>query len=263
VSSQNRILIAVLVAGGLVAAAWFGALAPKQREVERARAQLATEQARLDKARATAAQAGDAERRYLADYAAVATLGKAVPAEADVPSLMYQVQSAARGARIDFSSIAPGDEAAGSPSSTATSTPGAVAAAGQAEKGAAQPSTGSPSAGAAPAAAVGPTALPFTFVFNGSFLDMHRLLARLDDFVHGPADKLRVDGRLLSVSDLNLTSSSGKVQANITATAYTMPAAKTPTGATPQSSAGASGADAHPAGSSAPTVTATAGGVTP
>jgi hypothetical protein len=92
---------------------------------------------------------------------------------------------------------------------------------------------------------------------------MQRLLARLDGFVQGPADKLRVDGRLLSVNDLNLTASSGRVQASIAATAYTMPAAKTPTDATARSSAGASGADAQPAGPSAPTVTATAGGVTP
>jgi hypothetical protein len=261
VSSRNRILVAVLVAGGLIAAAWFGVLAPKLREAERASAQLATEQARLDKARNAAAHAGDAKRRYVADYAAVAALGKAVPAEEDVPTLMYEVQSAARGARIDFASIAPGGEGTGS-SSTAT-TPGGVAAVGQAEKGAAQPSAGSAPAGAAPAAAAGPTALPFTFAFNGSFLDMQRLLERLDDFVQGPAEKLVVDGRLLSVNDVNLTTTSGEVQASITATAYTMPAAKTPTGATAQSSAGASGAAAQPAGSSAPTVTATAGGVTP
>ncbi|HEX2105178.1 MAG TPA: hypothetical protein VHF51_16105 [Solirubrobacteraceae bacterium] len=260
-SSQNRILIAVLVGSGLIAAAWFGVLAPKQREAERASAQLATEQARLDKARTAAAHAGDAKRRYLADYAAVATLGKAVPAEEDVPTLMYEVQSAARGARIDFASIAPGGEGTGS--ATAASTPGAVAAVGQAEKGAAQSSPGSASAGAAPASTAGPSPLPFTFVFNGSFLDMQRLLGRLDDFVQGPADKLRVNGRLLSVNDVNLTASSGAVQASITATAYTMPAAKTPAGATAQSSAGASGAAAQPAGSSAPIVTATAGGVTP
>jgi hypothetical protein len=261
VSSQNRILIAVLVAGALIAAAWFGVVAPKQREAERASAQLATEQARLDKARTAAAQAGDARRRYLSDYAALATLGKAVPAEEDVPSLMYEVQSAARGARIEFASIAPSDDGTGS--SPSAPAPGAVAAAGQAEKGAAQPSAGSVSAGTAPAAATGPTPLPFTFVFNGSFLDMQRLLERLDGFVQGPADKLRVDGRLLSVNDVNLTASSGVVKTSITATAYTMPAAKTPTGATAQSSAAASGADAQPAGSSAPTVTATAGGVTP
>jgi hypothetical protein len=261
VSSRNHILIAVLVAGGLIAAAWFGVLAPKQRESARVTAQLATERARLDQARSAAARAGDAKRRYLADYAAVATLGKAVPAEEDVATLMYEVQAAARGARIDFASIAPGGEGTGS--STAASTPGAVAAVGQAEKGTAPPTAGSASAAGAPAAAAGATPLPVTFVFSGSFLDMQRLLGRLDDFVQGPAEKLVVDGRLLSVNDVNLTASSGKVQANISATAYTMPAAKTPTGATPQSSAGARGADAQPAGSSAPTVTATAGGVAP
>ena len=57
------------------------------------------------------------------------------------------------------------------------------------------------------------------------------MLGRLDRFVRVDGDDIRVNGRLLSIDDIALSAEPGslaKVQATITATAYTLPAGSTP-----------------------------------
>jgi len=81
------------------------ALAPKRQEA----ADLATrvtqaEQVR-DDALARAATAERARATYDRDYATVARLGKAVPQTADVPSLVYQLETAARHTNVDFRAV--------------------------------------------------------------------------------------------------------------------------------------------------------------
>ena len=78
--SRDRIVISVLVVAGILGAFWFGLLSPKRQDAQRLEAQLATQQQRLAKAQAGAAEATSARDRYNADYKTVALLGKAVPA---------------------------------------------------------------------------------------------------------------------------------------------------------------------------------------
>jgi Tfp pilus assembly protein PilO len=103
----KRDRLAGLVIGGvaILAAFWFLLLGPKRAEVQSLKDKTTQAQARLQTANQTAATAGAARGRYDADYATVARLGKAVPADDDVASLVYQLDAAAHGSKIDFRSI--------------------------------------------------------------------------------------------------------------------------------------------------------------
>lgn len=244
--SRDRIALSVLAAAAVVAGFWFAVLAPKRENVRQIDAALTTQRQRLDEAQASATKARAARDRYDQDYSAVAMLGKAVPQQDGVPSLMYQIDASARDAKVDFTSITSDAGTAG----TGTS--------GTAAPAATTPATGT-TAGAAGAAAVAPTPMPLSFVFKGSFFDMQHMLERVHDFVRTSGQGLVVSGRLLSVDDIQLEPMSEgfpRVQATISASAYTMPAPTTPTGGT----AGAATATATPASA---TTSTTATGTTP
>src|SRR4051812_30734952 len=89
----------------LLAAFWFFALAPKRKDATGLNGKIAQAQQRLDSARQQTAAASAARKRYDEDYATVAKLGKAVPADDDVASLVYQINHVSTGSHIDFRSI--------------------------------------------------------------------------------------------------------------------------------------------------------------
>ena len=96
-----------MVVGGVVllAAFWFLALAPKRKDATALNGKIGQAQQRLDSARQQTAAASAARQRYDQDYATVAKLGKAVPADDDVASLVYQINHVSTGSHIDFRSI--------------------------------------------------------------------------------------------------------------------------------------------------------------
>jgi hypothetical protein len=244
--SRDRIVISVLAAAALVGGFWFAMLGPKREAVRRLDSEIATQRQRLERAQATAAQARAARARYDADYSAVVMLGKAVPEQDGLPSLLYQIDSSARDAKIDFSSIT---------SNSGASQAGGTASAAAPATGGSTPAAGAP-ASAGATTAVAPTALPLSFVFSGSFFDMEHMLDRVHRFVRPGGADLAIRGRLLSVDDIALAPASDgfpNVQATISASAYTMPAARTPDGA-------AATGTATPAATS---TTTTATGTTP
>ncbi|HEV8152870.1 MAG TPA: hypothetical protein VGP78_08060 [Solirubrobacteraceae bacterium] len=244
-TGRDRIVLLAVVAVAALGGFWFAVLAPKRDQVKKVEAELATQQGRLDKARAAEAAARSARAHYDSDYATVARLGKAVPTDDDVPSLVYQLESAAVGSKVDFRSL---KLTPGAPSATPT---GAGAAG-----GAAAGASGSASATQAAAATLPPGSgvgsagfptMPFSFVFDGSFFSMQRFLRNVDRFVQLQDGQLTVSGRLLSVDGISLTAGREgfpSVKATLTATAYLLPADE---GAT----AGATAAG--PAGSQTPT----------
>ena len=54
-TARDRTVLLVVVAFAALAGFWFGVLAPKRDQVKKVEAELATQQGRLDKARATVA----------------------------------------------------------------------------------------------------------------------------------------------------------------------------------------------------------------
>jgi len=273
VTARDRIIIVVVLVAAALAGAWFVGLAPKRKEATDLSAKLDVARQQLTEVQQGAAKAREAKAQYDSDYGQVATLGKAVPKSDAVPSLVYQLQTAAHEAKITFSSL---KVAGSSAPPTTPSTPAQSAAAannatnggsssanGSTSSSTATPSTSTPttsapatqaaSASLPPGAAVGsagfPT-MPFSFVFNGSFFDMERFLREVQRFVRVDGKSVDVRGRLLSIDGFALNAGDKgfpSVKANISATAYLM-APDSTTAATPSAS---STSGAAPTGASA------------
>ena len=253
--SRDRILLIALLGVGLLAGFWFAVLGPKRHEAKDLSTKVAAAHERLTQAQAKARNAEQARAGYERDYATVLELGKAVPADDRVPSLLYQLESASRHARIRFNSI---QASGGSASAGATATTAAqVAALGQAQNGSgSSASSGSsssassaPSSSASPAPAgttvgtAGFPTMPFTFAFEGSYQDLRHLVDAVNHFVEVHGSQVVVRGRLLQIDGISLTpkgESATRVTATINATAYLLPPDQGATnGATPSAPAGA------------------------
>lgn len=265
---RDRIVLSVLACLAIVAAAWFVLLAPVGKDAKALDTELSAAQARVQAAQAGVAGGEKAQAEYQLDYAKVARLGKAVPADDDVPSLVVQMQSAARKARVDFRSIELSTEAGGGAPATAlpaTGATGATAATGTTGVAAAVPATPAATSALPPGATVGaagfPT-LPFDFTFSGPYFRLQDFLARLQAFVKVSGPAVSVDGRLLTVDGFSLTPGPkgfSDMQASVHATAYLLPAGQGLTaGATP---AGPAAAGTTGVSAAVPTATATATGV--
>ena len=88
-TQRDRIVIGVVALVVAVAGYWMLALKPKRDQAAKLGKQLDQAHQRLDQAQSDL-RAGQAARAgYAANYAAVARLGKAVPSDDDVPSLVY------------------------------------------------------------------------------------------------------------------------------------------------------------------------------
>jgi Tfp pilus assembly protein PilO len=261
VSARDRIVVAVLAGFVALAAFWFVGVAPKRKQIAVADGEIAAQQQRLQKAETVLAAAQDAKRAYPANSAEVARLGKAVPADDNIASLVYELQGLAHGAKITFRSLKLNATPNG-----ATASAGASSAAGSAPSGSSSTGTSGSAATAAPATQVaasqlppgavvgtaGLATLPFTFTFEGSYLDMQRFVARVNRFVAVDGRDLTVTGRLLSVDGVSLTPSPdapSQVKATIAATAYIAPqtGAGSATGADAGTGTGTTGSGTTPA----------------
>jgi hypothetical protein len=285
-TTRDRLVIVGVLLMAALAGFWFLGLAPKRKEAGDLQGQIATQTQQLTTAQAQAATARQAKARYNDDYAAVAKLGKAVPKSDALPSLVYQLQSVAHSARIDFTSLkisggggqGPTPAAAAAPTPTAASggaNPSASASGGSsATPPASAPATPSPApatqAAAAtlpPGATVGsagfPT-MPFSFVFSGTFFDMERFFGDVQRFVRVDGKQVDADGRLLSVDGFSLVAGPGgfpNVKANVVATAYLRTPADdststAATGAAATAAAGSTGTGSSSGGAAAPAPTA-------
>ncbi len=259
-TARDRTVLLVVGALVLVAASWFLLLAPVRGDGKALDAQLTTAQGRLTAAQALVSQGETAKGAYRTDYAAVSKLGKAVPADDDVASLVVQIEGAADRSKVDFRSI----ELASGGAAVAAAPPVAqVAAVGAAEKGQPAPTGATGTTGPAvatqaaastlpPGAVVGaagfPT-MPFDFAFTGSFSKLQDFLNRLDRFTEVDGEDITVRGRLLTVDGFSLSAGPKgfpDMLASVKATAYLLPADQgltagatptAPTGTTPIASA--------------------------
>jgi hypothetical protein len=107
-----------VLALGVVGLLWMFALGPKRREAAKLGDAVAAQRQRLDTARAQVTASRAAQQRFGSDYATVVRLGKAVPDDDDVPSLVYQLDSAAGATGVDFRKLSLAQDAA-APSSAA------------------------------------------------------------------------------------------------------------------------------------------------
>lgn len=241
-TARDRIVIMIVGAIAVIGAGWVLVVSPERDKANQVKAQVSTARSQLQAAESELENAHSAQTHYAAAYASIVHLGKAVPASEEVPSLIYQIAQASNKKDVEFNSIVAGSNGA------------------------------SPSASAAPVSVTpaGFTQMPFTFVFNGTFFDLGKLLHRLDAFtVRSTSGGLHVSGRLLTVQGVKLAprteaaaqkSSKGPLPltGTITATAYVLPPSQGLTGGANPSgpSPSASGTATASTGSGSPVPTA-------
>lgn len=218
-TKRDRTVIAVVLALALVVGAWMLVIQPRRQRAAKLGSQLSTVQSELSQAKSQVAK-GEAARAAFGDsYTVLARLGEAVPADDNVPSLIYQIQSAASKAGVDFSSLTLTSTAASSSTNTSSS---------------ATQSTLPPGA---TVGAAGFPIEPFSFTFNGNFFHLSDFFGRLERFVMAGNRNISVSGRLMTLDGITLAPGPGgfpNITATISATTYLLPANEGLTaGATP------------------------------
>ncbi|WP_445150225.1 type 4a pilus biogenesis protein PilO [Baekduia sp. Peel2402] len=227
-TARDRIVLIVVGILATLAAFWFLAISPKRHDAADLNTQIGAAQTRLSTAQASASSAEAAKAKYTSDYATVARLGKAVPVDDDMPSLVYQLEQTAKANKIDFRSIklvgsSGAATAAATPTTGSSSTPAATVAAAL-PPGATVGSAGFPT-------------MPFTFDFTGSFFDLQRFLKSLDGLTAVNGKSISVKGRLLTVDGVALKAGPKgfpQIDASVVVTSYLLPADEglAPNGAT-------------------------------
>jgi hypothetical protein len=254
VTRRNSILLVAVAVVAIVGAYWMLVLSPKREEASTLNTQITTKQTALAQAEAEVADYETARENYRANYSMIARLGKAVPADDDVRSLLVQMNAAASRAGVDFRTIDISTQ--GAPSTG----PGAA------------PTTGTtPPPGATTVGTAGFSTMPFSFGFKGSFFELGKFFNRLDKFVAVRNGGLDVTGRLLLLNSITLTPDTEKgfpmLSADVSANSYLLPPTEGLTaGATTTGPAATSGAAPSASGTPAPsspatTTTATINGV--
>lgn len=244
---RNSMLLAVVAVAAVAGAYWFMLLAPKRELATTLSSQIALKETELQTAQADEAKNLRARANYRANFATVARLGKAVPADDDVRSLMVQIDGAAGSSHVDFRSITVGG-ASGAPAEATA--PGTIA----------------PPPGSAPVGTAGFATMPFSLAFKGSYFDLGSFFQRVDRFVSVRDSGLDVTGRLVVLNNIILTPDGAfpHVKAQITATTYLVPGTQ---GLTAGATAAAPGSAATPgqptpAPAAPATTTATISGAT-
>lgn len=241
-TTRDRLMLMGIVALAVLLGAWFTTVAPERERASKLNAEVDTARQQVASAESQAESAVSARAQYSTAYASLVSLGQAVPATAETPALIYMLDRATHSRDVQFTSISTTASGSGSASSSATLA----------------------------TASTSFTQEPFTFVFNGSFVDLYKLLDQLEGFtVQTPTGALHVNGRLLTINSVTLapnssaaaSSGSSKTKAaeltgTIDATAYVLPAGQSPlAGASPS---GPTAAGSTNASSTASTGSATA-----
>lgn len=254
-TKRDRIVVMVVASALLLGGFWMLALKPQRKEASDLGRQVQEAQQRVDVARA-AVTAGDAARTgYANNYSTVARLGKAVPVDDDVPSLVFQLDSTAKETGVDFRTVklttggaatpTPANAAQGAAATQDKSNKdatqggkdaGANAGAGNQPAAAGAPTTPAPAAATQsataalpPGAVVGQAGLntmPFTFTFEGSFFKLSEFLTKLERYTTARRRSVDVRGRLLLINGISLNAASKgfpAMTAAIAAQAYLLP----------------------------------------
>lgn len=243
-SARDRTVLAVICGVVAILAPWLLVIQPKRDEAAKLGTQITAEQSQLNSARSQLAAGAAARAAFASSYTTLVRLGEAVPTDDNTPSLIYQLQAAARRTGVDFESLT-----FNAGSSGGSAPPSAAAGA------SAQASSASLPPGATIGAAGFPIE-PFTFTFQGNFFHLANFLGRLQRFVVAGNQHLSVSGRLMTLNSISLGAGSAgfpQITATISATTYLLPASQgLLNGATPAGPAAASTQTVSTPGSTTP-----------
>ena len=129
-TDRDRKIVMLIVPVLLIAVYWFLILSPKRKEAQKLSTQVTKTQQARDAAVAQANTLEQAKSSFASQYSEMVRLGKAIPTEVDMPSLVVQLDQAARGTGIQFSDIKVGARVAAAPAATSTSSTSSTGATG-------------------------------------------------------------------------------------------------------------------------------------
>jgi Tfp pilus assembly protein PilO len=231
-SSNNRLIAAMLAAVVLAFAFWTMLLSPKREEAKQLGTQVQTLEASLALHEGEVTEAEAAREEFPNQYQRLVVLGKAVPGDDDVASLLVQLNRISRAAGGTFREIqltpASGEAPAAPAALSAEGTP---------------PSATEVAASLLPlGAAIGPAGLavmPYDVTFDGNFFEIADFIKGLDSLVNTGQEEVEVDGRLVTVDGFSLEADQEKgfpaLQASFALTTYLTPPSEGVTGgATPE-----------------------------
>ncbi|HEX5309906.1 MAG TPA: type II secretion system protein GspM [Solirubrobacteraceae bacterium] len=204
-TTRDRLMLLGVLALAIVVGGYLMVVAPERQKASKLSGEVQSARQALQSAETAAAEATSARSRYATEYASLVSIGPAVPASGEVPSLVYALASATNNRDVEFESIT------SSSSSSSSSSSG--------------PSSHAASAGTTFSQE------PFSFGFAGSFVDLYKLLDQLEGFTdQTSAGTLKVSGRLLTIDSVQLAgsesasgSSKSGLKATVDATAYVLP----------------------------------------
>lgn len=119
-TDRDRKIVIMLLPVILIAVYWFLILSPKRKEAHKLSAQVTKVQQARDAAVSQANTLEQAKANFASQYAAMVRLGKAIPTQVDMPSLIVQLDGAAHGTGIQFGDIKVGARVAAAPVATTT-----------------------------------------------------------------------------------------------------------------------------------------------
>lgn len=242
-TARDRTVLAIVLCVAAVAGSWLLVIQPKRNQASHLGQQVKSAQARLDSARGELAANQAARRSFAGSYAMLVKLGAAVPADDNVPSLIYQLQAAANASKVDFRDLALAPGSSSGPAAASPAAPNQAA-----------------TASLPPGASVGPAgfpAEPFTFTFQGNFFHLADFLGRVERFVVANNRGVAVSGRLMTLNAISLgpgPKGFPQITASIAATTYLIP---------PSQGVSAGASPSGPASATAQTVSNTGSASTP
>lgn len=213
-STRDRTILAIVCLVAAVVGPWLLVISPKRDQAKKLEAQISSVQSQLANVQVQLAQGEHARAAFASSYTTMVRLGEAVPTDDNTPSLIYQLQSAAKKSRVQFQSLTFNAGQGGGSSSSSSS------------------SSSTTSGSLPPGATVGPAGFPvepFTFTFGGNFFHLADFVGRLQRFVTQSNKKLLVSGRLMSLNGITLAPSPNgfpEITATIAATTYLLPASE-------------------------------------
>jgi hypothetical protein len=253
-SSDRAVLVGVAILG-LVAAFWFMVLSPKRQEASKLGTEVTELRASVAQSEQDATAGIQARKDFPTNYRHLVALGKAVPEDADTPSLLTQLQFLSQRSNVDFRSItlnqssglgtataAPVPAPAPAPAPTdSTSTDTSSTTSTDTSSTTSTDTTSTTTTTTAPAtettaalmpigAAIGPAGLPvmpYSLQFHGGFFAVADFFGRLDGMVHAGGHDVVVDGRLLTIDGFELTAGPNgfpQLNADVEASSFITPA---------------------------------------
>ena len=245
--SDKAVVMGVIVAI-VLAGFYFKVVSPKRQKASSLSTDITMLQSQIAEQQQVAQFAEDARQHFPAYYGRLVVLGKAVPADADTPSLLVQLNTLADRTGVKFNGLQlsadSGSASAAAPAAPSTTAPSD----GSTPSDSSSTSTSTPTAGTTtPTAATEATAanlplgaavgtaglpvMPYDLTFEGSYFDVANFLKGIDDLVHmRGTGQVSADGRLLTVGGFSLALAENetpgpnpKLEVSLSVTSYVTP----------------------------------------